>query len=225
MESPEKAALLMRRAAMASVGVALTLTLLKAGAYLVSNSVAMLASMADSGLDLLASAANYVAIRQALTPADREHRFGHGKAEPLAALGQAAFIAGSAVFLVFEAGQRLVHPQPVSAPTLGIAGPGIATLPLARRLRSRIERVGLASFAGLLILIGLVFLVPPIHAVVEGPFWFFTKVVALFYGMVWLRGTLPRFRYDQLMNIGWKVLIPLGLASVLVNAVIAVLRG
>ena len=65
------AATLMRRAALASMAVALLLTLIKAGAYLFSNSVAMLASMADSGMDFLASVANYVAIRQALTPADR----------------------------------------------------------------------------------------------------------------------------------------------------------
>jgi NADH-quinone oxidoreductase subunit H len=62
------------------------------------------------------------------------------------------------------------------------------------------------------------------HAV-SGPFWFFAKVVALFYIMVWLRGTLPRFRYDQLMNIGWKALIPLGLAAILLNAVIGALRN
>ena len=66
-------------------------------------------------------------------------------------------------------------------------------------------------------MVGLLLLVPLVNHAVSGPFWFFTKVVALFYLMVWLRGTFPRFRYDQLMNIGWKVLIPLGLAAVLVN--------
>ena len=94
---------------------------------------------------------------------------------------------------------------------------------LANRLRSRVERIGLLVFSGLLIVAGLALLVPVVSQALSGPFWFFTKVVALFYVMVWLRGTLPRFRYDQLMNIGWKVLIPLGLAAVLVNAVVGAL--
>jgi ferrous-iron efflux pump FieF len=126
MESPEKASRLMRRAAIASVCVALTLTLLKAGAYLASNSVAMLASMADSGLDLLASAANYVAIRQALTPADREHRFGHGKAEPLAGLAQSAFIVASALFLVVQSVGRLTTPTPVENSGWAMAVMGVS---------------------------------------------------------------------------------------------------
>ncbi len=127
MESPGKAALLMRRAAIASVCVAVTLTLLKAGAWFTSNSVAMLASMADSGLDLLASAANYVAIRQSLTPADHEHRFGHGKAEPLAGLGQTAFITFSALFLIQQSITRLLAPAPLenSAAALVVMGVSI----------------------------------------------------------------------------------------------------
>ena len=63
----------------------------------------MLSSLIDSLLDGAASLANLIAVRQALVPPDREHRFGHGKAEPLASLGQAAFIAGSAVLLLIEA--------------------------------------------------------------------------------------------------------------------------
>ena len=128
MESSEKSALLMRRAAIASICVALVLTALKAGAYLASNSVAMLASMADSGLDLLASAVNYAAIRQALTPADREHRFGHGKAEPLAGLVQSAFIAASALFLLVQSVERLLDPAPIehSGAALAVMGVSIA---------------------------------------------------------------------------------------------------
>jgi ferrous-iron efflux pump FieF len=118
---PDRAATLMRRAAIASISVALLLTLVKAAAYLFSNSVAMLASMADSGLDLLASAANYVAIRQALTPADREHRFGHGKAEPLAGLAQSAFVCASALFLAVQSVGRLAAPQPVAHSTEALA--------------------------------------------------------------------------------------------------------
>src|SRR6185312_11456250 len=110
----DRAATLMKRAAIASIAVALLLTALKALAFLFSNSVAMLASMADSGLDLLASSANLLAIRHALTPADKEHRFGHGKAEPLAGLGQSAFIIASALFLGVQSAGRLAVPEPVT---------------------------------------------------------------------------------------------------------------
>ena len=103
----------MRRAASASVGVSLLLVSIKAYAYFASNSVAMLASMADSALDLFTAALNMFAIHEALSPADAEHRFGHGKAEPLAGLAQGAFICASAIFLVIQAVQRLLAPQPI----------------------------------------------------------------------------------------------------------------
>ena len=104
---------LMRRAALASVSVSLLLVAIKTFAYFASHSVAMLASLADSALDLFTSALNLFAIREALAPPDHEHRFGHGKAEPLAGLAQGAFIAASALFLVIQAVQRLINPQPV----------------------------------------------------------------------------------------------------------------
>jgi ferrous-iron efflux pump FieF len=103
----------MRRAARASLGVSLLLVSIKAYAYFASNSVAMLASMADSALDLFTAGLNMVAIHEALSPADAEHRFGHGKAEPLAGLAQGAFICASAIFLVIQAVQRLLVPQPI----------------------------------------------------------------------------------------------------------------
>ena len=89
---------LMRRAALASVSVSLFLVTIKTFAYFASHSVAMLASLGDSALDLFTSGLNMIAIRSALTPADAEHRFGHGKAEPLAGLAQGAFITASALF-------------------------------------------------------------------------------------------------------------------------------
>ncbi len=111
---------LMRLATYASVSVAGTLVVTKAGAWLMTDSVAVLSSLLDSFLDVLASLVNLFAVRHALTPADREHRFGHGKAEALAALGQAAFISGSAVLLVFEAIRRLVDPREVTNEPVGI---------------------------------------------------------------------------------------------------------
>jgi ferrous-iron efflux pump FieF len=68
----------MRRAALAAVAVSAVLVTLKAAAYIATSSVAMMASLADSALDLFASSINLFAIREALAPADREHRFGHG---------------------------------------------------------------------------------------------------------------------------------------------------
>ncbi len=119
-ETNEEHSHLMRSATYAAVGVALTLIAIKLFAYFATNSVAMLSTLVDSLLDLVASAINLFAVRQALVPADRDHRFGHGKAEALAGLFQSAIIMGSAVFLLFQAGERLLHPKPIQAETVGI---------------------------------------------------------------------------------------------------------
>jgi ferrous-iron efflux pump FieF len=111
---------LMRRATYASVGVAVILIGAKLFAYLMTDSVSLLSTLLDSLLDAAASLVNLVAVRTALTPADAEHRFGHGKAEPLAALGQSAFIAGSALFLLVEAGNRVVNPSPIQNSGIGL---------------------------------------------------------------------------------------------------------
>ncbi len=112
---------LMRRATYASVAVAGFLIVIKTVAWFMTDSVAVLSSLIDSWLDALASLVNLLAVRQALQPADSEHRFGHGKLESLAGLGQAAFIAGSAVLLLFEAFPRLFAPAPVTNEAVGIA--------------------------------------------------------------------------------------------------------
>ena len=112
---------LMKRAAIASVVVSLFLVAIKALAYFASGSVSVLAALADSALDLFTASLNFIAIRSALAPADAEHRFGHGKAEPLAGLAQSAFIAGSALFLVIQSIIRLITPQPFEHPGLAFA--------------------------------------------------------------------------------------------------------
>ncbi len=122
---PAVAARLMRAATYASVAVAGTLIVVKLVAWLFTDSVSLLSTLIDSLLDAAASTVNLLAVRHALTPADREHRFGHGKAEPLAALGQTALIAGSAIFLVIEAGHRLFTPRPVLHVEVGIGACGI----------------------------------------------------------------------------------------------------
>jgi len=105
---------LMRRATYASVAVACTLILAKAAVWFQSQSMAILASLVDSTLDGAASLINLLALRLALTPADREHRFGHGKAEAMAGLAQSAVIAGSALFLLLEGARGLADPTPVA---------------------------------------------------------------------------------------------------------------
>ena len=92
----------------------------KLGAWLVTDSVSLLSSLADSVMDVLASLINLFAVRHALQPADREHRFGHGKAEPLAGLGQALFITASGIFLIVEAVGRIIEPEPIERAPVGI---------------------------------------------------------------------------------------------------------
>ncbi len=119
--SAERANRLKRLAAGASVAVAAVLIAAKTGAWIVTGSVSLLSTLLDLLLDLAASVVNFIAVRQAMQPPDREHRFGHGKAEPLAGLAQAAFVAGSAAFLMFEAVQRLADPVGVKNSNFGIA--------------------------------------------------------------------------------------------------------
>lgn len=119
---------LMRAATVVAVVTAVSLVAIKAVAYAMTNSVAMLSSVADSALDVLASGLNFFAVRHALTPADEGHTFGHGKAEPLSALAQAAFVAGSAVLLIAESVTRLGNPATVERGDIGIAVMVVATV-------------------------------------------------------------------------------------------------
>ena len=120
---------LMRLATYAAVGLAVLLALVKAVAWQATGSVAVLSSLVDSLMDAAASVINLLAVRQALEPADADHRFGHGKAEPLAALGQAAFIAGSGVLVVLQAAGNLLNPHAHSIVNAPI-GMGIMTFSL-----------------------------------------------------------------------------------------------
>ena len=111
----------LRTATYASVATAVLLVSMKLGAWLMTGSVSILASLMDSLMDSAASALNLIAVRYSLVPADEEHRFGHGKAEPLAGVAQAAFIGGSAVFLTLHAVERLRFPRAVEEVGIGIA--------------------------------------------------------------------------------------------------------
>jgi ferrous-iron efflux pump FieF len=140
-----RTARLMRRATYASVSVAAALFGVKLGAWLLTDSLSLLATLIDSLLDVAASGVNLLAVRKALVPADHEHRFGHGKAEPLAALGQGAFVAGSAIFVLISASQRFLYPRPIQESTTGILVMVIsiaATLALVAYQRSVARRTG-----------------------------------------------------------------------------------
>ncbi len=135
----------MRRATYASVCVAFALISIKFIAFILTGSVALLSSLIDSVLDSLASVLNLIAVRHALSPADKEHRFGHGKAEPLAGLGQAAFVMGSSLFLIFEAINRFVHPQVIEHGNIGILVMLVslfATISLVAYQRHVVEQTG-----------------------------------------------------------------------------------
>ncbi|MBL6958276.1 MAG: cation diffusion facilitator family transporter [Rhodospirillales bacterium] len=122
----EQAGRLMKLATYASVTVASILIAAKFAAWLATDSVSLLSTLIDSLLDAGASLINLVAVRHSLQPADEEHRFGHGKAESLAGLAQAAFICGSALFLFIEAGERLVRPQVIANMDIGIIVMGVS---------------------------------------------------------------------------------------------------
>ena len=125
--SPEHARLL-RLATRASLAVASILIVSKAIAWWLSGSVSLLAGLTDSMLDGAASFLNLLAVHYALRPADDGHRYGHGKAESLAGMAQALFIAASAVLVAVQAIDRLKNPEPLGAPWIGI---GVMLLSLA----------------------------------------------------------------------------------------------
>jgi ferrous-iron efflux pump FieF len=117
---------LMRMATIASMSVAVILIGAKTMAWLLTESVSMLSSLVDSSLDFVASLVTFLAVRHALTPADADHRFGHGKAEALAGLAQAGFIAASGGGLLLTVGDRLVHPHQVQREAIGLAVSALA---------------------------------------------------------------------------------------------------
>ena len=112
---------LMRLASGAALATALTLVAAKAFAWWLSGSVSLLAGLTDSLLDGAASLLNLIAVHYALRPADDDHRYGHGKAEALAGLGQAVFIAISAVLVGIRGFERLQHPEAIAATGVGVA--------------------------------------------------------------------------------------------------------
>ncbi|WP_439612909.1 cation diffusion facilitator family transporter [Reyranella sp.] len=117
---------LMRLATVASMSVALILVVAKLAAWRITDSVSMLSSLVDTSLDLVSSLVTFLAVRHALVPADDEHRFGHGKAEGLAGLVQAGFIAASGCALLVAVVERLGNPKQVREEMVGLVISGLA---------------------------------------------------------------------------------------------------
>lgn len=107
-------------AALAATVLASVLLIVKIFAWWFTGSVSLLAALVDSLVDLAASLTNFFVVRYSLQPADKEHTFGHGKAESLAALAQSMFISGSAIFLFLTGFQHLFSPKPLEHATVGI---------------------------------------------------------------------------------------------------------
>lgn len=147
---PMDNAALNRLATTASLTTAIVLTLAKLAAAMVSDSLAVLASMVDSLADIAGSAITFIAVRISQQPADRAHRYGHGKAESLSALAQASLVVGSALFVLIGAIERLISPQliePGAFPIVVLVGAIVATFALIALQRWVIKRTGSTAIA------------------------------------------------------------------------------
>lgn len=100
----------------------------------------------------------------------------------------------------------------------------ISCVRMARKLRQKSQRWTLVAFGFVLFVMGSLFLIPFVSERAGSPFWFVLKLSVLVYMMIWFRGTFPRLRYDQLMRLGWKYMIPASMACLLINAVLGLLN-
>ena len=87
----------------------------------------------------------------------------------------------------------------------------------------RLQTLGLGAFGAVFALIGLILLLPPVYTRIQDVFWFIAKIAVFMYLFIWYRGTFPRYRFDQLMKVGWKVLLPIGLGVLVATAIVGVL--
>ena len=117
----------------------------------------------------------------------------------------------------------LEMPFNVMFPVVLFIGSGAMTFPMVKRMPYPPHRIFLVLVALTLLGLGGLFAVPVVNRAVIGLFWFLFKVSSIIYLLIWFRGTFPRFRYDQLMNIGWKIAIPVGMAAVLINALLGMI--
>ena len=86
----------------------------------------------------------------------------------------------------------------------------------------KVQTIGLGGFGAVLALVGVVLFIPPVRDRVQDIFWFTAKVAVSMYMYIWYRGTFPRYRFDQLMKVGWKILLPLGIGVLILTAIAGV---
>jgi len=201
------------RAALASVSVALVLLIAKAWAAYQTDSTAMLGSLADTALDVIASLTTLVGVRIAAMPADLDHRFGHGKAEALVALAQVVLIAVSAVGIAVRAVDRLLNGAQTQAMGDGIAVSALAIamtfvlLWYQRRVIARTGSVAIKTdnvhYKSDLMLNGSVIVALVLEQAlhVTGADAFFGIVIALW--LVWGAFRASREAVAQLMDREW----------------------
>lgn len=140
----------LRGVTLIAIGVAVALVVMKAVAWLLTGSVALLGSLIDSVLDLMVSTVNFFVVQHALTPADKEHRFGHGKAEALAAMAQGLIISISGLFLGYESVQHFLAPAQMRGVDVGIGVMMVSivlTLGLVRVQRKVAQETGSLAVA------------------------------------------------------------------------------
>ena len=201
------------RAATASMATALLLIVLKVWAAVETSSMAMLGSLADSGLDLLASLVVLLGVRIAAVPADTDHRFGHGKAEALAALVQVILISISALFIGFRSVERLIAGTSTEQAELGIGVSLIAmivTLALIAYQKGVVRRTGSVAiatdrvhYASDLMLNGSVILALALdqYAHLTGADALFGLLIAFW--LLWGAWRSSSHAFDQLMDREW----------------------
>jgi NADH-quinone oxidoreductase subunit H len=97
---------------------------------------------------------------------------------------------------------------------------GLGCLKGLRRRMPIEQLVIIGALAGAMFLVALLFVIPLVNPYIIGLFWFMLKVFLLVYVFIWFRGTFPRFRYDQLMRVGWIYLIPISMGALIVNGVV-----
>jgi NADH-quinone oxidoreductase subunit H len=95
-----------------------------------------------------------------------------------------------------------------------------STMRMPKHSYFRIQTIGLGAFAAVFALIGLILLVPPVRDRVQDVYWFIAKIAVFLYLYIWYRGTFPRYRFDQLMKVGWKVLLPMGIAVLMLTGIV-----
>jgi cation diffusion facilitator family transporter len=149
--SADESAVLTRRITLLSVITAAVLVAMKLAVWLASGSVALMASLADSGLDFIASLATFFAVRYAAAPPDAEHRYGHGKAEAFASLFQGGLVFASAALIGREAIVDLITPHPLKAEGWAIGAMALSTLLTAGLIAAQtrvLNRTGSVAISG-----------------------------------------------------------------------------